>query len=262
MIGRVFHEAITSDDVLRNGRLKHSAGQGCAMRNQIVADIARTVHIIVILARISAVLGRSVVVKHSICPVAPAPVYAAHVSRVWACGVLCNVLSGPESTVSRLKMIQFEVRARATTYLFNSMIFAIIFWSAIKRSGNFTNLLNTRRFNSLKNQYLKRNFSSFKACKNFSLALCVSGKLFTMICHSLHGCRTGPSWSCWYSGRRLAPWRREDAEAGAAEPQLSVPPPPPRVRVADRRMALQGASTQPDAPSRYSKDIERNIGIK
>lgn len=45
MIGRVFHEAITPDDVLRNGRLKHSAGQGCAMCDQIVADIARTVHI-------------------------------------------------------------------------------------------------------------------------------------------------------------------------------------------------------------------------
>ena len=45
MIGRVFHEAITSDDVLRNERLKHSAGQeGCAMRDQL-ADIARTVHI-------------------------------------------------------------------------------------------------------------------------------------------------------------------------------------------------------------------------
>ena len=75
----------------------------------------------------------------------------------------------------------------ATTYLFNSMIFAIIFWSAIKRSGNFTNLLNTHWFNSLKNQYLKWNFSSFEACKNFSrLAIHSSGKLFTLIFHTLH----------------------------------------------------------------------------
>ena len=86
------------------------------------------------------------------------------------------------------------------------MIFAIIFWSAIKRSGNFTNLLNTHRFNSLKNQYLKRNFSSFKACKNFSrLYFHCSGNYSHW--SDTRTCRTGPSWSaCWYRGRRLTPW--------------------------------------------------------
>ena len=59
---------------------------------------------------------------------------------------------------------------------------------------------------------------------------------------------------------------REDADAGAAELQLSpvcrLRLSAPRVLVADRRMALQGAPTQPDAPSRYSQDNTRNIRIK
>ena len=160
------------------------------------------------------------------------------------------------------------------------MIFAIIFWSAIKRSGNFTNLLNTRRFNSLKNQYLKRNFSSFKACKNFSLDVIHSVRgnysQWSVLC-TLHGCRTGPAWSCWYSGRRLTPWlwrcwrwscwaTTEREWAASASPCFRTgawrykAPRPSLTRPADTRKITRGASEQ-NMPQ-HQKNIHPNIAKK